>query len=566
MKRDVEALAEGHYDVLVVGGGIYGVCIARDAALRGLSVALVEKEDFGHATSANSLKIIHGGLRYLQDGNLRLVRAMIRERKAWLRIAPHLVDPLPCLMPTTKEPSRSRALMAVAMSVNDLIAFDRNLDMHPAKRIPRSRLLSRNELRRRAPGIPTDGVNGGVMWYDAHVTNTERLLLAILLSAVTAGARVANYVEVVGFVRKRNEIHGVEIVDTVTGQKMVIRARLVVLSTGVWTQSLLKRCDVSQSDSSLGTSLAINIVTRQICRDYALALPTRSTRGQTASVRPPRTLFIVPWQGHSIVGTLHLPFTFAHNERLTVHSDVVAGFLAAVNLAYPEARLALADVFHVQAGFLPAHELQGNSGSVRLLRESQIVDHERANGLRGVISVEGVKYTTARRTAKKVVNLALQKLERSAKPCITDIVPVLGGDIGDYEAFLSKAEQSASPRVEAASIRHLASTYGTEYGRILAYLEEDPAWGRQISTHVPVLAAEIVHAVREEMAVRLTDVIQRRTILGAAGPPDVATVEACASMLSNLLGWSRRRRQDEIDHLYYSYQRYGLRREEPVIV
>jgi glycerol-3-phosphate dehydrogenase len=565
MKRDLEALAQAHYDILVVGGGIYGACVARDAALRGLSVALLEKDDFGHATSANSLKIMHGGLRYLQNGSLRLMRTMTRERKAWLRIAPHLVHPLPCLMPTTRKISRSRTLMALGLSINDWVAYDRNRGMDTGQQIPGGRLLGRDEFLHRLPGLPADRITGGVLWYDAQVSNTERLLLAILASAAAAGARVANYVEVTGFLRSGNKVRGVAAVDAASGRALEVRARLVVLCAGAWTGPLLDELGVRQPAPALRPSLAINLVTRQLCSDHALALPTEAAPGPSQSVRAPRTLLIVPWQQHSIVGTLHLPCATGQVPCSAVTEDALAGFLAAINMAYPEAQLSLADVRHVHAGFLPAFDGNGHGGEVRLLRKSQIADYQRLEGIAGLVAVKGVKYTTARHTAEQVVDLALQKLQRDAQPCVTDQLPVAGGDTGDFATYLARAEQEASPLVGTEMIRHLVANYGSGYGRILAFARQNPDWSRPLSVQPAVLAAEIVHAVRDEMAVRLADVVQRRTILGAAGPPGATAVEACAALMGDLIGWSARQRQDEIEQLYAGYRRRAPAVSQPAI-
>jgi glycerol-3-phosphate dehydrogenase len=560
MKRDLVRLEQQPFDLVVVGGGIYGACIARDAALRGLSVALLEQGDFGQATSANSLKIIHGGLRYLQDGNPRLVRLMARERTAWLRIAPHLVQPLPCLMPTTRQLSRSRLIMAAGVRLNDALTYDRNREMEAAQEIPAARLLSRDEFLRLLPSVPAEGVTGGVLWHDAQVTNTERLLLAVLASAAAAGAALANYVEVTGLLRSGDVVSGVAARDKLSGEELVVRAQLVLLCAGGWTGSLLERFGLPQKEEAPQPSLAINIVTRQLSADYAFALPVTSAP-EAAGVRAPRTLFVVPWRQYSIIGTLHRPWQAGHEPCSAVDEDTVAGFLTAINTAYPAARLTLADVRHVHAGFLPAYAGNGPESDVRLLRESQIVDHQESDGINGLVTVHGVKYTTARHTAEQVVDLALQKLDRERQPCITDQVPVDGGEIGQLKAFLSRTEQRAPGWLSQESLRHLASNYGARLERILLCAEENPAWRRPVSSESPVLAAEIVHAMREEMALKLADVVLRRTILGAAGPPAMPVVESCAAVMAELRGWSDRQCREEIDDVYASCWQSAHERE-----
>ena len=201
MKRNLERLANQKFDVLVVGGGIHGAVAAWDAALRGLSIALIERGDFGSATSQNSLKIVHGGLRYLQDGNLSRIRTMARERTTWMRIAPHLVHPLACLTPTRHKLSRSRLVLGAGLVANDTLSFDRNRIADPEKYLPNGRLISQSELSNILPDYDVSNSTGAAVWHDAHIYNTERLLLELILSAVDVGAEVANYVEAIGFLQ-----------------------------------------------------------------------------------------------------------------------------------------------------------------------------------------------------------------------------------------------------------------------------------------------------------------------------------------------------------------------------
>jgi glycerol-3-phosphate dehydrogenase len=445
--------------------------------------------------------------------------------------------------------------MRLGAGLNDLLAYKRNGSVDEHTKIPGARLLSRDEYLKRLPGTATDGVTGGVLWYDGQVTNTERLLLAIVASAAAAGAHVANYVEATGLLRSDDRVSGVIATDALGGQELSVRARLVILCAGVWTDSLLNRFGVPQMQPAFRPSLAVNLITRQLCGDYAMALHPRFADGESSSASLPRTLFIVPWQQYSIAGTLHLPCALDREPCAEVDDDTIARFLTAINVAYPQARLTFADVRHVHAGFLPARVETGRSARVRLARESQVVDHAATDGIAGLITVSGVKYTTARHTAQTVTDLALNKLARMKQRCVTHLLPVAGGETGDLAAFLAGAEQNTRSCVDTATIRHLATSYGASYSRILEYAEQQPSWRRPVSTQSPVLAAEVVHAVREEMAFRLADVVRRRTTLGSAGLPDAPAVKACADIMGQLLDWTPRKRQSEIDWLYGSYER-----------
>jgi glycerol-3-phosphate dehydrogenase len=553
MKRDPEQLASRVYDLLVIGGGITGACIAWDAALRGLSVALVDKGDFGHATSANSLKTIHGGLRYLQDANLSLVRRMIQERKTWMRIAPHLVHPLPCVMPTYKRPTRSRAALAAALTINDLIGFDRNLLMDSQKRLPNGRTVSRSECLEMLPGAVSDDITGGAVWYDAQMHNSERLLLSFLLSAARAGAKVANYVEVTGFLRSSQGVRGVKAKDLLTGQELEIRAELVINSAGAWVDSVLSLLNPDLKPRFC-LSTAMDLVTRQILPKHAIGISSqyalRTTTGDLAQYS--RLLFIVPWRGYSLIGTIHSPCAGQPGDPQVTEENIET-FLDEINTAYPGAALTRQDVYHVHWGFLPMDNRDDQPDVVKLVRQDQLHDHEREEGIEGLITVVSVKYTTARHVAQAAVDLAVQKLRRRSSECRTHVVPIYGGQIEQFDDFMIQTLESRPPELAPAVMKHLLYNYGSDYLQVLRHLEEEPEWCQTISPGSSVLRAEVIHAIRHEMAQKLIDVVQRRTDLGAAGLPDEASLHACADLMGPELGWDQARKERELEEVRMQY-------------
>lgn len=414
MDQNLADIAAQSYDLLVVGGGIYGVCVAWDAAQRGLRVALVERGEFGGATSANSLKTLHGGLRYLQEANLPRMRLMIRERRAWLRLAPDLTRPLPFLLPTGKRGSRHKLLLRVALVINDLVSWDRNQGIPPEQHLPHSRILSRSELLARLPGLPGPDVNGGALWYDAQVVDTEKLLNAMLQAAIFRGAQVANQTAVTRFLQHGQRLHGVVVTDQRDGQSYKIQASLVVNCAGAWSDGLLALVNGRSPAPTFHLSTAINLVTRQIVPDVAVGLPSY-WQGQS------RILFMVPWQDSSLIGTWHAPH-IGTTPDYQISETTINDCLAEINAAYPPAQLTRADVRQVHAGYLPMHPDSGHP--VRLVRESVIHDHAQTDQIDGLISVIGVKYTTARHTAERAVDLALRKLGRTAVSCQTAHTPI----------------------------------------------------------------------------------------------------------------------------------------------
>src|SRR5688500_6169422 len=294
MKRNLERLANQKFDVLVVGGGVHGACTAWNAALRGLSVALIERGDFGSGTSQNSLKIIHGGLRYLRDGNLPRIRTMARERTTWMKIAPHLIHPLPCLLPTTEKMSRSRLAMGLALMANDFLSFDRNQLADPEKDLFDGMIVSQRELSRILPGYDVSTSTGAAVWYDAQIYNSERLLLEFILSAVDAGAEVANYVEAISFLQRDNRIIGVRAKDVQTGEFFDIQSKLVINCAGAWMDCLLEKAALR---SEYATSIAMNVIVDQVWSDVAVGLTSQPLNG-----KHPQVLFIVPRSEERRVG------------------------------------------------------------------------------------------------------------------------------------------------------------------------------------------------------------------------------------------------------------------------
>src|SRR5687768_952772 len=241
MRRNLTDLGGTEHDLLVIGGGIQGACIAWDAALRGLRVALVERDDFGAATSANSLRIVHGGLRYLAHGDLVRMRESIRERSALLRVAPGLVEPLPVLVPTGLPGVPGKAAFAAALALTHLLSLNRNHQVDAARRIAAGRILSRAECLRLCPALGADDISGGALWYDARMTRPERLSLAFVASAAAAGAQVANYAEAETFEVSGDAVRSVGVVDRLTGRREQVRARHIVIAAGPWTAALASK-------------------------------------------------------------------------------------------------------------------------------------------------------------------------------------------------------------------------------------------------------------------------------------------------------------------------------------
>lgn len=479
MERDLTRLTSTLHDVAVVGGGVHGACIAWDAALRGLKVALIERDDFGAATSANSLRIVHGGLRHLARGDLRRMRESIRERSGFLRIAPGLVEPLPVLVPTSGAGASGRGAMAAALALNDLFSLDRNRGLDAAHRLPPGRLLSSAECRRFFPSFPSERASGGALWYDARIRHPERLTLAFVRSAAAKGAAVANYCRADRIIGENGAVGGVIATDRIGGESMVVRCRAVAVAAGPWIADL-----VESERSHRPYAFALNLRIGRRLAEAAVGVRALSNRAADPIVGGRRFIFLVPQDGSTLVGTWYAPSDGDSEEDLIERGT--SGLLAEFQAACPALELTAADVVARHWGLLPLKAGRERGRANALAERYRVLDHGATGGLRGMLSVEGVKFTTARRAAEVVVDRIVARLGVAAGPCRTLRERVHDADLAGDPAFESR----------------------------------------------------IHRAIREEMAVRLSDIVLRRLPSDAGSGPDQGSVTAAGRIAAAELGWS----------------------------
>lgn len=555
MTRDLSKLTGRTFDVLVIGGGITGACMAHDAALRGLSVALVDKGDFGAATSAASSKLLHGGIRYLQQGQPGKVRESAAERLVFVQVAPHLVRWVPFLIPTKRSLTRGRMVLGAG-----LLAY-RALQLGVARSIrdssllpPGEHLLSRREILDRYPLLGSlPDLTGAWMLHEAHMRSSERMTLSFIKSAVQRGAAAANYVEVRRFLRHGDAVVGVEALDRPSGRTLEIAARVVANASGPWIGMLNAPLTTARLEREVkGYSKGVHIVTRALFEDVAVALATHhQSRGVLD--RSGRHLFVIPWRGHSLIGTTNVPFC-GTPDQVRPTADDISRFVVDLNGSLPGLALATSDVQFAFAGLYPitAPVLRPDvyQGSGRY----QLVDHAASGGPAGLVSVLGAKYTTARRLAERATDLVFQKLHRQPEPCTTRTVPLVGGDIDDLSSFVSEAQRRYGDRLDPAGVEHLVGHYGREIDEVLPRPDDDPAVTRLVASQ-PTIEAEVRYAVEREMALYLDDIVFRRTGLGNLGPPGEDALARVATIASDALGWDAGRRGEELKRVatYFEY-------------
>lgn len=557
VRRNVSALAGKEFDLVIVGGGIFGICAAWDATLRGLSVALVERRDFAHATSANCFKIVHGGIRYLQHADVVRIRESSKERRAFLRIAPHLVRPLPIVIPTYGHGIKGKEILGLGLAFYDLITWDRNRGILDSERqIPCGHFISRQETVDLFPGLDRDGLTGAAIIYDGQMYSPARLALSFLRSSVEEGAEVANYTEATGFLRSGTRVIGIEARDALTGEQFDIRGRVVLNAAGPWAEHFLGlHMGLELNPKGSYSRDAFFIVHRKLSETHALAINARTSDPDAILSRQTRHLFLVPWRGYTLVGVWHVVHQ-SSPDKFTVTEDDLQKFIDEVNEAYPAFGLTLDDVSMWHAGLVLFGENKAGAIHLSYGKRSRIVDHQKDHGIEGLVTLVGVRYTTARREASRAIDLVFRKLGKTFRKCVTDVTPIHGGRIEHIVEFRNQVSERRPSTLSSNVMRNLAHNHGSEYGEVLKYLQENPMWAEAIGRS-SVIKAEVMHAVRMEMAQKLGDVVFRRTELGTGGFPGDDALRTCADLMAAELRWNESRVRLELEEVTSAFPRYS---------
>lgn len=514
-------MAERPLDVLVVGGGITGAGVARDAAMRGFRTALVERADFAAGTSGRSSRLIHGGLRYLEHGALRLVFEASRERRILLRIAPHLVWPQPFLLPVFAGGRVPAWKLAAGFALYDGLALLRNVKTH--------RWLSKRALLRIEPGLRPRGLQGGVRYYDAQCDDA-RLTLANVRAAHQAGGLVANYVTVESFDVADGRVRGVRALDVTTGARFGIRAQVVINATGPWSDGL-RRDARALLRPTKGAHVAV--LRSRIGNRSAVIL---------LSPVDGRVMFVLPWGDLAYIGTTDTDYSGDPDDARVDAADVVY-LLRSANAVFPDARLQPSDVVSAWAGVRPLLRPPDERSAAAISREHRVVEDP------GLLSVLGGKLTTYRVMAADAVDRAAALLHaldgRPVPPrAPTDREPLPGGETGNLAVLVAEMENEGLPR---ATAEYVVRLHGTEAPAVARLARSNPALAQPVVPGYPALRAQLVHATRRELALTLTDLLMRRTRIFFDVPGHaVAEAPALAELIGVELDWSAARKASEL--------------------
>jgi len=516
----LERFADEEFDIVVIGGGATGSGTALDAASRGLSVALLEARDYAAGTSSRSSKLIHGGLRYLEQKDFGLVREALRERGLLLKkLAPHLVKPVPFLFPL--EQRWETPYVGAGMILYDTLGGGH-------QGVPRHRHLSKRKAMRIAPALRDDAMIGAFQYYDAQVDDA-RHTMTVARTAAHYGAAVANNIAVVGFLREGERVTGVVARDAHTGEEIKVRAKQVINCTGVWTddiQNMVGERGKFHVRASKGVHLLIPRDRLQL--DTGLILRTEKS-----------VLFVIPWGRHWIVGTTDTDWELDRAHPAASRSDIDYIF-EHVNKVLREP-LTHEDVEGVYAGLRPllSHESESTS---KLSRE-----HTVAVPVPGLVAIAGGKYTTYRVMAKDAVDAAARSMEMRVPPSITHETPLIGAD--GYFALRNRKEAlAAETGLHPARIEHLLNRFGSRIFELTAAIAEDPELAKPLPGADDYLAAEVRHAVTHEGAQHLEDVLTRRTRISIeAWDRGLESAEPAAQLMADALGWDQDTVAREVD-------------------
>jgi glycerol-3-phosphate dehydrogenase len=509
----------------VVGGGVVGAGVALDAVTRGLSVGLVEARDFGSGTSSRSSKLIHGGLRYLEQLNVELVREALSERSILLqRLAPHLVHPVSFLFPFNHY-GWERAYVGTGVSAYDMLGFS----MGQSRGLPGHRQLTRKSALKLAPALKRSALTGALVYWDAQVDDA-RYVVTLLRTAASFGAHAASRTQVTGFLREGERVTGVRATDLETGTELEIRAQQVVNATGVWTDEI---------QALVGGRGMINV---RASKGVHLVVPRDRIHSGTGIIlrTPVSVLFVIPWGRHWIIGTTDTDWSLdkAHPAASRSDIDYVLGQLNKV-LAVPLTR---DDVEGVYAGLRPLLAGESESSS-KLSRE-----HTVAHPVPGLVMIAGGKYTTYRLMARDAVDAVAHGLDGKVAPSCTENIPLAGAD-GYQALWNARYTLARSSGLHVARIEHLLNRYGSMIGEVLDLIAADPGLGKPLSGADDYLKAEIVYAASHEGARHLDDVLARRTHASIeTWDRGVTAADEAVTLMAGPMKWKARQVERELQN------------------
>ena len=517
----ISQLGTEQFDILVIGGGVNGAGAALDAASRGLKVALIEAQDIAAGTSSRSSKLIHGGLRYLEQYDFKLVREALHERELMVStLCPHLVKPVGFLFPLT-EKLKERTYVGAGLALYDALrGFQRSLPWH--------KHLSQKQINEIAPSLRRDLVTGAIKYFDAQVDDA-RHTMAVARTAARHGAIIATKVSAESLIREGKRVVGVNALDLASGKKIAIKATATVMCAGVWSDQLHEQFELTPGyNVTMSKGAHIVVPGSAIKSDAGIIIKT-----------PVSVLFLIPWGDKWIVGTTDTPYEGDRAEPFATQEDVQYILDQANRVLKPKLRAK--DIIGVYAGLRPLVANKKSATTTKLSRE-----HTVDRPAPGFVSIAGGKYTTYRVMAEDVIDRAVIELRRMSKDSVTEKVPLVGAD-GYFALEQQKERIALETGLTVETVTHLLNRHGSLISEILMIIKEQPKLAKRLDSDLPYIKAEIIYAVSHEGAQSVDDVISRRTRLSfEAINHAVHLAEEVATLIAPVLGWSAKERKASI--------------------
>lgn len=539
MKRPQLKNVNNSYDIAIVGGGITGCAVAYEAISNGYSVLLLEKEDFGHATSSATSKLIHGGLRYLKNYEFGLVRESLQERRILGNITPNLVRPLPFVIPNYK--GDSTLLLKVGMQLYDLLSYDKSWVNDTDNAVPKFSSISAEKLMAQEPKVKQENLTGGVLYYDYQNINPDRMTFAFLNSAIELGAVAMNYAEVIDFTKTDDTITGIEIQDLIHGEKRTINSKIVVNCSGPWADKTLNLATKSTEKHQITRSEGIHIITKALVKDHAIALQTEEIGH----------IMYLPWRGHTIIGTTDHKYE-GNPDDYKVSKKGIDVLLEVTNKHFGNEgfKLGYDDILHVYGGLRPLTGTE-TEDSYKASRKYDITDGKEM-GISGFITVEGGKYTTSRHLAENVLKLVHKKLGTNQKAS-TKKKPLKGCRLKNHESLVKSLEHKYGELFTTETFNYYAINYGELASDVLDLAKTNPELQLKVS-HDGEILAEVQYVLENEMAMTILDVLLRRTAIGTLGKPSENILNTILDLMQKHHNWSQEKKeeQEQLVEQYYT--------------
>jgi glycerol-3-phosphate dehydrogenase len=518
MKRQIELLGKENFDIAVIGGGIIGTGIARDASLRGIKTVLIEKDDFASGTTSRSSRLIHGGLRYLQQMEFHLVRQDLHEREILLNIADHLVKPYPFIIPM--DSLYCNVFIRIGVPLYDLMSFD--------KSIPSRKYLTKQEAVSMAPELANlKGLTGAFIYYDCQAPYTERLAIENVISSAENGAVMVNHAGLAGFIRDGSNINGIKVQDSITGETYDIKTKLVVNAAGHWVDCVRDLMH-DRPESTVRRTKGIHLVMPKLC-ERALVLFSDIDN---------RLFFILPWLEYTLIGSTDTDY-HGDLDKVAANKADVDYMLKSARQVFPD--LNMGDIYYSTAGLRPLAHIGGEKPS-QVTREHKILDHKVRDGIEGMITVLGGKITAHRAVAQDAVDMVCRKLGINTK-CVSAHTPLPGAPSVSKQTIEQTARESG---LNIKTLNHLADIYGSRFDAVVKLAKENKKYAEPLCSHSDDIMAQVAYAIEQESALTISDFLLRRGSAGLSSCQGLDAVYKVADEMGRILKWGIEEKQAQI--------------------